>query len=1267
MNPLSIWQQPKRWGAAALTGAMLVQTVSPAFAAVAQTPGLYVPPPPPNVMFTLDDSGSMTSDVIPDFPSGLPNGSTNMWGSNSPYLTADYYKSTNATARYVRSSAGNPLYYDPKVTYTPWPRADNDQTLNDNANIAAVNISATDPFNTNRQIDLTTRRGSGSPDNEDNYWWPATYYVYNGTSPLPVADPSASTLNAAGNFTKWEIQPGVPAYPRAATRTDCAGAVGSTGCTYNEELQNFANWLQYYHSRMLMAKGGVATAFARQGTTLRVGFSTINTSGVLRQGVAAFSGTRRTTFYTDLYGRTASGTTPLRGAARAVGRYFDGSTTSWGNPWAANTSGSPSGSDACRKSFHILSTDGYWNETYNSTTPSGNQDTFSGNTPPAPDNTVYPYGDTATAGTYAARFSISPFQDNVTQNTTTLADIAAYYWKRDLNTTLNNTQAPSTRDPAYWQHLSMFTIGLGINGTGRVRPSNSGWSTQTADGKFFVADVDGSPFRAFAGQPWLADQDLRDLLVETRTPLTWTTASNNTATTGDDLIHAAMNARGRYFSATNPSDLANGLTSALNEVTSQVSSLANLAVATTSETSTDNKLFQATYNPSGWIGRLYAYSLQNGSFNTSNPNNAVWEVSRAMPSPADRNLYTWNPDATTPQGSLFSWDGLNPTQRDLLGPATGTGSTETERRNALDYLRGSATNEVQNGGVLRSRVRDTATAGVLGDIVNGSPVKGPDAGGGYNRLPITAPGQATYATYRTNNPATSTIGNMRSTLFFGANDGMLHAVNTDTGAERFGYVPNSIFTVPNTYYEGTTREVRKLYELTKPTYNHLYTVNGPPAIGDAFIGPTPDSADWTTVLLGSTGAGSRGVFAMDVKETSPTAATSPFGANKILWEFAEGPDPDHIDMGHVPNSPHIARMRDGTWVAMFGNGYDSRNHQARLYLVNLQTGVPIWSPTVTSPGAATNASAPNGLSQPNFVLNSNREVIAIYAGDRRGNMWKFDVSSDIRSNWNVAFGGQPLFSTPTNQPITVMPEISFQAAGTMILFGTGKYFHTEDTANDATNVNRSRQAIYGLLDNNGSTPIGDVLALTEQTISTASQNNFGATSNTSINWTTQRGWYMQLTASNSGERVHVNPIIQGSVLFVVANTYTNDPCSATGTSRLFALDPTTGGQPANAVFDINRSNSVTSDDAGFNILSISMGVLSLPRFLRSGGEPGVKVESEFSRGQTGANEGGVENKPNPCPGGGMGRLLAGISNTTTVNELIKVCGGSPRISWRQIR
>jgi type IV pilus assembly protein PilY1 len=1280
-------QHAKRLGAMAVASSMLLQTAFPAYAEVSQIPGIFVTPPDANVMFTLDDSLSMLSDAIPDYIADqvkMPNADSNsqdsdalsgaagqqkarfpgMWKDKTLYWSAPYYRympppattpptvDTSPIARYLRSAVGNPLYYNPKFRYRGWPEPGNDANFLPDAITTAVNIHPYDPLNAtftrNLKVRFNDSGSSSDPDDESKNFWPATYYVYTGPLPLPTANPN-NALNVSSNFLRIQIKPDVLTYAGGLKRTDCMGPGGPNVCTYAEELQNFANWLQYSRNRMLMAKGGVAAAFALQKSNLRVGFGTINSPGTVRQGVAKFDVARRPSFYTDLFSISKPAVnlgTPLRKAMDDVGQYFMRSNA--GNPWADDPAATAVGNEtSCRKSFHILSTDGYWNGPAAAGDAAKDNDAFPGNTPSNPKTgTVYTYGYAGSldADPLVGRFTVDPFADAYTD---TLADVAAYYWKSDLRA-LRNDVPSSTRDPAFWQHLSTYTVGLGVSGTGKVKRKSDGSTTVP------MTEALGTAYYNFRGKAWLETQELRDALIANKEPMTWPEPKADQPETGDDLVHASMNGRGRYFSATDPEALKNGLAAALAEAGDTPGSLANV-VTQSPQVSAGSAVYQATYNPAQWSGRFYAFAqAADGSVKTA-PSGALWEASNKMPAPIDRKIFTWDPGTKT--GSTFAWLTLTPAQQGYLGDIT-----------VLEFLRGSDANELAKGGTFRDRARYTVgnvPGGVLGDVVNGSPIKGPSAGGGYDKLPTGAAGQADYAAYRS--PTNMDLDNMRNTLFLGANDGMLHAFDRTDGKERFAFVPNSVFNVPNSL----TGDEKKLKMLSDPGYAHRFTVDGPPQIGDAFIG---SPAAWKTVLVGSTGAGARSVFAMDVSKP----ATADFDKTKVLWEYSEA---NNVDVGYVTSYPHVARMRNGDWVAIFGNGYDSKNGRAKLFILNLQTGAVVWEQYVGD------KSGGNGLSQPNFIVNNKREVTAIYAGDLKGNMWKFDVDNTIPSQWKVAFGGPPnytpLFAGDSNQPITVMPELTFHPnGGTLVSFGTGELFKTEDTSAIApavppvpdSNINLNTQALYGIWDKPAQTTgFSGNTSLVQQGANTAlaaaadaTAKVTGTTANT-IDWSTKRGWFLNL-GTKDGERVNVNPQQVNNVLLVVSNKPDSNPCKAGGISRLFALDPITGGAPDFAVFDSNGIGGITSADKGYNVKTFLFGVLSLPALQSK--KPGTDInaiEKVNSRGQTAARLGGVENKTTP-PTDCEQWLLAGGSDASIAGLDIATCKtGNPRISWRQLK
>jgi type IV pilus assembly protein PilY1 len=1325
MKPTSSrWYHPKRLGALVVLEVFLVHSLGTAYAGtVSQLPGVYITPPAVNVMFTLDDSLSMHSDVIPDLLTtladgtnvdlgGLPDNSNDassavapdiaaqrnrfnqiilgtgsarqfpdMWGhpthTGTAYLHASYYSAfgtsaQNIAGRFLRSSDGNPLYYNPKVRYRPWPTAANDTNFMTNANPAAVNIHPSDPTNATRTINLNNSINNGGT------FWPATYFVKTSVAPLRLADPASA---GGATFTRVEIRPTVTSYAKrhgtgeVDNRTDCAAA---TTCTYEEERQNFANWLQYYRNRMLMAKGGVSAAFARQSTNLRVGFGTINSP--VQLGVREFSSANRTAFYNLLYpvARSTQGT-PLRTALSTTGEYFR--QTSSTGPWAADPANSVLSPEySCRRSFHILSTDGFWNGNA-APEPAGgssnNNDDFTNTATPTP-----PGKDVGFAYTNDpdSKWGVFPFEDSATN---TLADVAAYYWKTDLrdasNGDLANNVTPSERDPAFWQHVSTFTVGLGVSGTGRASVNGS---TTVPTGL-----PTGHPLKAFEGRPWLSASEIREWLVSNKVDVAWPAVSANSATTGDDLIHAAMNSRGRYYSANNPTDLANGLSSALAEASDNAGDFAAVA-ADALQVRAGDKVYQATFSPARWYGRLYAFQTDNNGKVNNQPTDSVttnstqlWEASNKMPAWADRKIFT--SDGRPGKGELFSWSsGLTSAQQTALGS-----------EDVLKYLRGEDRLEVANKiGSFRDRSRYTVggvKGGVLGDIVNSSPVKGPDGGGGYNRLPSGDPARDSYVSYREGNK----LVNLRDTIFVGANDGMLHAFNLENGVERFAYVPNAVYDVPKVAGSSASKEKKLRLLATDLTNTHRFTVDGPPNVADAYV-----NGKWRTVLAGSNGAGARGIFALDVTNPDTVAAEGGevFSKSNILWEFSEASNPSQAtDIGYVLAYPHVVRMRDSarTWAVVTGNGFDSESGQAKLFILKLSDGSVLKEIAVGAAGTG------NGLAQPNFILNANREVETIYAGDLKGNLWKFDVSSNDTSNWAAAFGSTtPLFKTASPstgagavQPISVMPEITAHPrGGALVTFGTGKLFETTDTSTGTDNENRYTQSIYSIWDKPSETtgitaPRESILQ--QQTLTTVTGASYATTSNNVTDYDTQRGWYLDLGSEN-GERVNLPAQQLRRVTFVVANTPTADPCSGGGTSKLLAFDPVSGASPAFAVFDLNNDGKFDDETVGRNVRVITNGVMTQPLFQTLGAAAGERLATTstlefFDRGQaSGGRQGGVELLKSGEATTGCEDDPTAVLATTALSDasleqgftrVTEKCApppsgpSKPRISWRQLQ
>ena len=186
-------------------------------------------------------------------------------------------------------------------------------------------------------------------------------------------------------------------------------------------------------------------------------------------------------------------------------------------------------------------------------------------------------------------------------------------------------------------------------------------------------------------------------------------------------------------------------------------------------------------------------------------------------------------------------------------------------------------------------------------------------------------------------------------------------------------------------------------------------------------------------------------------------------------------------MGLTYSQPQIARLNDGTWAAIFGNGYNSASERAFLYIVNLSTGALIKK-------IPTNTAISNGLSTPRLYDSNNDKIIDfVYAGDLQGNMWKFDLSGATSASWGLGNGGNPLFiarnsSIPAKvQPITAQPTVgAHPSGGVLVYFGTGSYLTNADVSDTTV------QSFYAIWDKPSATTTVDRSSLVRQTIDEAS-------------------------------------------------------------------------------------------------------------------------------------------------------------------------------------
>jgi type IV pilus assembly protein PilY1 len=1008
---------------------------------------------PPNVMFILDDSGSMT-DTVMDEPTVLISDTTGGGNINST------------------SYIGNTLYYNPHTTYRPWRNADGsymaDATYDSAWGDADLTSNAVNLGSNTRTFYEPIVAGTVA-DTKDYYRY---RFLTNGT-----ADRCERTFS--GGSWGWRNCVAVNSFTWS---TD----VGPVTRDLATEKVNFANWYAFHRTRIKAAKAGAGNAFAELGENLRVGFDTIwnrnfygipvgSDGGLFRDAAPS---TNRTTWYSRLYASRGSGNTPLQAALIRTGNYFK--QTGANGPWGPEA---VPDQVTCRQNFAILTTDGYWN---NGIGPN-NADNTDGAVITGPNGASYQY----TPGPpYAAAASGS------------LADAAMDYWKTDLrqDASMVNNVPISGADPAFWQHMVTFGLSIGLRGT--LDPKND--------------LVRAGP-----------NNDLTDGGLAWPDPVS---PNQETPRRIDDLWHAAVNGHGSFVAASSPEEFTKGLKDALAAIVERTGSSSNVSVNGT-RVGTNTQVFQGSFVSGKWTGELKAYPVTTNGVGTT----PTWAASGLIPTAASRNIFTFNGTS----GSTFTWAGLTGAQRTALGSSA-----------VLDYLRGSAANEVKNGGTYRDRTT------VLGDIDHSSPVyvdTDPDG-----------------------NPSTN---DGHRTVYAGANDGMLHAFDAATGVEEFAYVPASI-------------SFGQLAGMTAVDYPHNYFVDGEIAVS------TRKQTPGKNILVGLLGRGGKSIYALDVSD--PTN----FTASDVLWEFS---DPD---LGNALGEPIITKLNNGKTGVIFGNGYNSNSGHSVLFILDIEDGSIIKK---FDTGAGDTGANPNGLASPRgWDANRSGTFDFIYAGDLLGNVWKFNINDTTSTgNWAIALAGSPLFvarnSGGTRQPITAGMSIglnpnTFQR---WIFFGTGRYL----TSGDPTD--RGQQGWYGVLDDGSNVAVArSDLVQRSVVLNTSADGRAVRAFEAPVagDMTGKKGWVVDLpTPANpneGGERIVTRSDFNGSVLLAASIIPSSDACSTGGRGYVNFIDPFTGGSLPTSYFDSN-GNGVADDVIGPDNLAIGsadlgVGMPTMPTVIQNG-------------------------------------------------------------------
>lgn len=1188
-----------------LVGSVFLHGAS-TYAAVSQSPLSLTTGVPPNMLLTLDDSGSMRWGFAPD---GLAD---------------------ESATRRAKSSTYNPLYYNPNAIYQApivFDASGNEQQLASSFNQAWHNGYRTSVGSTNLggagyrvtwDVPITSAPGSAGYGYGDvtNYAQPtgqvlrladnpgtdfsataslSTLFTTQVTSPGGIQFSITPTLIGVLGCTAVASVPGVfsgvtadcsrtangylatltrravPAYYYiydASRATNCN--TSNDNCyalrfVTSSEQANFAAWYSFYRNRALSTISAAALAFYDLSPSVRLSwqglgrcttFDGSDATNCRNNAFKAYTPAHKGQLYAWLQNITFDQSTYLPAAMKRAGEFYRTAT-----PWQAYPSGTGTNTTqntyACRPSYHIMMTDGQWNEAT-----------------AAPSN----FRHDAASFTLPDGRSFTQRAPYFDSTANTLADLAMHYWATDLNTSLSNSLTAYTpyksgdaatdywdprNDPATWQHMTNFTMGLGL--TQSLGQANIPWGGSTFAGTGYAALAAGTSWPA-AG-PNASDANVYDL---------W---------------HAAINSRGEFFSVDSPEAMVQAFSDILSRIADRKSSAARPAInsgqISSDESSVQTVSYQTSYaSDDNWSGDVKRFEKRWNPQTRTIDTVEAWSARGKVPAWSNRNIKIASTIATsglqnfnTTNAALSLFAGSTLLYHVSRNPETGLLDPLTSAivGSRIDYLRGNRAGE---GTTFRRR------SSLLGDFYSSTPAV--VAGARYleqfsNRLE----GNTAYTTFK------ASIANRTPRVYVGGNAGMLHGFNALTGVEEFAFIPSAVFP--------------KLYKLTGSNYTHEFYVEGSPVVGDVYDSAT---RQWRTILVGTLKGGGKSVFALDV--TTP-------GSERLLWQFDENSitATNAARMGYSFSQPTIARLHNGKWGVVFGNGYESAgnsNGKAALFVLDAMQGTLLRSLEVQGTNGI-----PNGLSTPKLGdYNADGVADYAYAGDLQGNLWRFDLLRSNRSpatpfttgddaagagnEFRVGFGGNPLFRASADnagsqrQAITSAPSLVAHPTGTgyLVVFGTGRFFDTDDKDGDKS----MPQSIYGIWDKQtlgevASNPNISRSSLQQQSITNTvtssaadgSSRQARVISNNNVRWqaannlTAQNGWYLNLVQSD-GEMVVENMSQLGRTVFFQSLIPNSDPCGDGTSNWSYAVNPYTGGRTSQRAFDYSPSA-----DVGTNVIS----------------------------------------------------------------------------------
>ena len=388
----------------------------------------------------------------------------------------------------------------------------------------------------------------------------------------------------------------------------------------------------------------------------------------------------------------------------------------------------------------------------------------------------------------------------------------------------------------------------------------------------------------------------------------------------------------------------------------------------------------------------------------------------------------------------------------------------------------------------------------------------------------------------------------RSVIYAGANDGMLHAFDDDTGEELWAFISPNLLPYLKKFNEELTLQI---------------FLDGSPK---AYVG-----TDRTIIIFGDRRGGNR-YIALDV--TSPLSPT-------FLWEISPSRT-GYEELGQTWGTPRIGMIKNGSggmWVAFISGGYDDTHQDPQpplappdakgtaIYVVDILTGDPVWVYSKNTKNSEMRYSIPSEIAQ--VDVNGDGKIERLYVGDMGGRIWRFDIG-DVSQT--ASWTGKIIFSAPSGSKIFYPPDVTLEKDSSgnfeMLFFGTGDRENPKDTSFINT--------LYAIKDKNPTTPLTESNDLVDVTQDLLQDPNASQSDKLDLlnQLKVKNGWYIRLN-QNSGEKC-----LAESVVFAGAAYYTtfsptlgspSDICLVgEGQGRIYALKYKTG----NAAFNLDDSNDI---------------------------------------------------------------------------------------------